>query len=158
MSIEQTQPPTATDPKSPPRDRLAAVVRGTLRSLSDDGRGSCHGKLMAQELFEPTAALDIIVSEFIRPKFNNLCEVIRAIVGPAVDDDTVRRSAASVIGQCLFYRHSHAVIERLLPGHELSSESVEALTSHITQFSYAALLAIRDQYSRPRRKAQRSKR
>ena len=156
VSIEQTQPATAIDRNAPPRERLAAVIRGTLRSLSDGGRGSCHGKLMAQELYEPTQALDIIVSEFVRPKFMNLCEIVRAIVGSSPNDDDVRRCAASVIGQCLFYRHSHAIIERLLPGHELSGDRVEPLAEHITKFSYDAMLAIRDAHASP--KTPRSKR
>lgn len=143
VSIEQT-PPIAIDKSVPARERLAAVIRGTLHSLADGGRGSCHGKLMAQELFDPSPALDIIVSEFVRPKFNNLCDIVRSIIGAKASEDTVRRCAASIIGQCLFYRHSHAIIERLLPGHTLSEEQVEPLAEHILQFSYAALLAIRD--------------
>jgi len=157
MSIEQSQPPTATNPHADARERLAAVVRGTLNSLSDGGRCSFHGKLMAQELFDPTPALDIIVSEFIRPKFNNLCQIVRSIVGPDATEDAVRRCAASVIGQCLFYRHSHAIIERLLPGHELSPDRVEPLTEHIVQFSYQAMLALRDQAPAAARPAEKSK-
>jgi len=48
----------------------------------------------------------------------------------------------SVIAQCVFYRHSAAIISRLYPDFDPARE-VEHIADHITRFSIAGLASLR---------------
>ena len=135
----------------PPAEKLRAHIEGALRHLLDEGSPAWHGRLMAREMFEPTQALDAFVRDHIRPNHLRLAEIVRDLLGPHVDEEDVRRSVFSLIAQCLFYRHSLPVIERLHPSLPVGVEQVPALAEHITMFSLAGLDALK-----VRRKTQRA--
>lgn len=125
-------------PGAPPEDRVRSFVKAFLLRVLDIGKSSWAGRLMSKELAEPTAALDFIVSEQIRPNFMFLGGALRELMGPGVEDAVVRRCAASIVGQCLFYHFGRPVLERL-NGTKISVEHVDELTEHITAFSLAAV-------------------
>jgi TetR/AcrR family transcriptional regulator, regulator of cefoperazone and chloramphenicol sensitivity len=117
-----------------PEKQLHAFVRALLLRIFDKGHQSVHGKLMAREMIEPTRALGRLVEQVIRPMYGRLCAIIKSIGGSRVSLAQVERSAKSVVGQCLFYKHCGAVLERLegrLPG----EGDVDALVDHIVAFS-----------------------
>lgn len=129
-------------PELTAEQRLHAFVRGLLgRLLSADVAGRI-GKIMAREMMEPSAALDHIIANVTRPMYGALSQIVRELLGPAATDELVARCAFSVVGQCLFYRHSDAAARRLAPGLEGTPESVEAITEHIARFSLAGIRAI----------------
>ena len=133
-------------PGTPPAGKLAAHVAATLRHLLHDGGPAWHGRLMAREMFEPTGALDAFVKDFIHPNFTRLQGIVREILqqdGGVAGDDEVRRRAFSVIAQCVFYRHSRPVIDRLFPGLELDEDEIASLSAHISTFSLAGVQAAR---------------
>ena len=130
-------------PGAPPEDRVRSFVKAFLLRILDIGKSSWAGRLMSKELSEPTAALDFIVDEQIRPNFIFLSTALRELLGPAAaaadGDALVRRCAASIVGQCLFYHFGRPVLERLQPGTKIGVEQVEALSAHIAAFSLAAI-------------------
>lgn len=130
-------------PGVPAEERLKAHVAATLRHLLHDGGPAWHGRLMAREMFEPTGALDAFVKDFIHPNFTRLQSIVREILGQGASDDEVRRCAFSVIAQCVFYRHSRPVIDRLFPGLAFGEEKIASLSVHITTFSLAGVQAVK---------------
>lgn len=136
-----------TNPHEPPpgasaEERLQAHVEWFLMHLLDEGRPAWHGRLMAREMIEPTAALDELVSGHIRESNDRLLGIVRELMGAGASDEEVRTTAFSITGQCLFYRHCEPVITRLHPDVRIGRAQVPALAEHVTRFSLAGLRAI----------------
>jgi AcrR family transcriptional regulator len=134
-------------PGATPEQRLRALIGSFLRRLLDEGRPAWQGKLMAREMTDPTPALNVVVDRLIRHDFERVVEVVRQIAGEQHDANSLRRCAASIIGQCLFYRHAAPVVQRITPELKYDPPGIEYLADHITQFSLAAL-----KHMRPARK------
>lgn len=126
----------------PPEQRLAEFVRMFLFRLLGTGRPAWHGKLMAAEMADPTPALDRIVERVIRPTHQLLLDIVRNMVGDATDSE-IQTLAVDVLGQCLYYRHARAVLERLGSPIPSDDAEIEALARHITEFSLAGIKAYR---------------
>jgi len=140
-ALEKYPPTLGTRPGDTPEARLNAFIRAFLLRLLDDGRPAWQGRLMAREIAEPTAALDVIVQRSIRPHFMLLSSIVRELLGASASPARVLLSTRSVVAQCLFYFHSRSVIARLQPRERLGPAAVERLTAHISRFSLAALKA-----------------
>jgi TetR/AcrR family transcriptional regulator, regulator of cefoperazone and chloramphenicol sensitivity len=126
-------------PDAPAEQRLHAFVRSSLLRLLDPGRPAWHGVLLSREMVEPTAALDLLIQESVRPRFELLFTIVRELTGPDVPEERVRLCAQSVVGQCLYYYHGRHVITRLQPPEERVPLDVECLAEHITEFSLGAM-------------------
>ncbi|HZE96992.1 MAG TPA: CerR family C-terminal domain-containing protein [Planctomycetota bacterium] len=124
-----------------PEDQLHAFVRAFLLRVFDKGHQAVHGKMMAREMIEPTAALDRIVEQMIRPLYGRLCAIIKVLAGPGAGIVQVQRAAKSVVGQCLFYKHCAPVIKRL-DGALPDLRDLDALADHIVTFSIAGIRAL----------------
>lgn len=97
-----------------PDVRLRAWVGGFLRKLLDPERPQWLPRLMMREMVEPTAALDEVIDESIRPQFDQLAGIIGALTGRARASRWVREEAVAVAGQCLIFRHCPVVLDRML--------------------------------------------
>lgn len=126
-----------------PAERLHGYVHAMLSNLLDAARPPWHAKLLARELVEPTGMLDGLVQGSIRPQFEALQALVRALLGPRAAPETVRRAAGSVVAQCVFYHHSRPILARLDPDLTLDEAEIGRLAEHITAFSLAGLAALR---------------
>ena len=145
----QKYPPhLGTNARSTAEERLRAFVLSFLLRIFDEGRHAWHGKLMSREMVEPTAALDRLVQEEIRPMAMILHGIVRELMGENVDEQAVRLSSLSVVSQCLFYHQCRPVLQRLFPKLKNDLHSAGPLAEHITDFSLAAI----KRAARPRRK------
>lgn len=122
-----------------PRVRLRLFIHGFLRMLLDEKNASAQCQIMARELADPTPALDKIVREAVAPLHTYLGTVVREIVGAQVSETDCRRCVHSIIGQCLYYRHSQPVLQRLRPKLNYTPKEIEAIAQHIAEFSLAGL-------------------
>lgn len=123
-----------------PEAKLRAFVHSFLLRTFDSGPTAWHGKLMSREMIEPTAALDALVEERMRPMAQELWRIVSAILDCPDTEERVRLCAFSVVSQCVFYHHCRPVICRLFPGQgPLEAEAIARLAEHITQFSLAAM-------------------
>lgn len=118
-----------------PEEQLRLYIRSFLTRIMDESPPAWFGRLLAREFTEPTWAFDILVEETIRPRFEMLNEIVADIAGKNVQHPSVRLSSMSIIGQCLYFRHSHPVISRLYPGEVFGPKQIDVLTRHITAFS-----------------------
>lgn len=143
-----------TTSQSPPQERLRAFVESFLLRIFDESRHAWHGQLMSREMIAPTAALDHLVAEEIRPMADVLHGIVRELMGAQADAEAVRLCSLSIVSQCLFYHHCRPVLERLFPKMKLDAKSAAHLAEHITQFSLNALRS----HARPKAKAKARRR
>lgn len=133
-------PPDASfDQSLSPELRLSGFVEGFLRKLLDDSHLGFLNKLIAREIYEPTKALDSIIATAIGLQFTRLAEIIRQILGEQADTLTIQRCITSIMGQCLMFKHSRSIIDRLCPELIADATAIQATAQHITQFSLNAL-------------------
>ncbi len=130
-----------------PEARLRLFIRDFMRMLLDEKTPSSQCRMMARELADPTPALDKIVREAIAPLHKFLGELVREILDNSagcakVGETELRRCVHSILGQCLFYRHSHPVLQRLHPKLRYDGKEIEAIAGHIADFSLAGINSI----------------
>ena len=122
-----------------PRKRLRLFIRDFMLMLLDEKNPSSQCRIMARELADPTPALDKIVREAIAPLHEFLGKLVREIVADRIGEAELRRHVHSILGQCLFYRHSQPVLQRLHPRLRYDHKEIEAIAEHIADFSLAGL-------------------
>ncbi|MBL8841909.1 MAG: CerR family C-terminal domain-containing protein [Planctomycetes bacterium] len=125
---------------APVDERLRAFVRALLARARGVGRPAWQGRLMAREMADPSAAIDVMVREGIAPEFERLLAIVRELLGPRVPAEAVALAAASVVSQCLFWFFAEPVVARLpalKPFREAAA--TEAIARHVAEFSRAAL-------------------
>jgi AcrR family transcriptional regulator len=137
-ALQKYPPEFGLDSGATAEERLHAFIRSFLFRVLDEGRPAWYGKLMAREISEPTAALDELVEQSIRPLHERLIGIVRELIGKDAGDGPARLCALSIIGQCLFYHHGRTVIARIYP-QEFSAGQIERLADHVTQFSVGAI-------------------
>lgn len=134
-------PIVATD--GPPEERLAIFVRMFLLRILGSGQPAWHGKLMAAEMANPTAAFSKLVEQAARPTHNVLLGIVRDLMHTTENTYQVEAVALSIMGQCLFYKHSRPVIELLGIPIPVTQSEIESLAEHITQFSLDGISGVR---------------
>ncbi len=141
-ALSMTPTPLSAPAGRSPEERLRDDIAFMIADRYDPSRPAWRSTLLAHEFAQPTAALEAVMEELIRPRANFIEDIVRGILGPGASDDDVVRAALSIGGQCFFYLYHDEIIRRLHPGliHENNSEE---LVSHITEFSLAALHAMR---------------
>ncbi len=118
--------------------RLQCFIEDFMAQMMDT-ECSPQCRLMMRELAEPTLALDRIVQDVIGPLHQYLGKLVNEAIGSEVTEEELRRCVFSILGQCLFYRHSYAVIQRLHPALSYDPHEIAATAQHIAQFSLAGL-------------------
>lgn len=143
----QTYPPFAGIKESQnPEEKLKVYIRYFLLRIMDE-RPAWLGKLLAREFTEPTWAFDIILEETIRPSYQLLMGIVTEILGKKTPKRKVLLFSMSIVGQCLYFRHSHPVITRLFPGEDFGPGRIDELTDHIANISLLALKEERNKKS-----------
>jgi AcrR family transcriptional regulator len=121
-----------------PEDRLRVQVTSFVRRLLDPRRPAWIARLMAHELIEPSDVLDRLVRNRMRANHEQIADAVRELLGPEASPDNVRLCTLSVVSQCVFYRHSAAVVTRLYPD-LVPSREIDRIAEHVTRFSLAAI-------------------
>lgn len=122
-----------------PEARLRLFIHDFMLILLDETNGSLPCRIVARELADPTPALDKIVREAIAPLHEFLGKLLREIAGDQASEADLRHCVHSILGQCLYYRHSHPVLQRLYPQLCYSRQEIETLAAHIAEFSVAGI-------------------
>ena len=123
----------------PAEQQLHAFIHTTLTRYFDQGRPAWLGKLIAQEMIDPTNMLDKLVTHQIRPNAERLKAIVRELIGRKVDEETLWLCVFSVVAQWLYYFHCGQVLKRLNPDQRFGPAEVQRLADHITKFSITAL-------------------
>ncbi len=139
LSLKKYPADMGLPPKATPEQRLHAFARSFLWRIFSTGAESRHGRLMAREMVEPSAALDPMVKEHIRPLSDLLMSIVGDLLGGKADPQTIRLCAMSVVSQVVFYHHCRPVLSRLFPSVKFDPASIDHLADHITRFSLAGI-------------------
>ena len=94
---------------------------------------------MGREMVEPTGAFNIVIKDMIKPRFQQLHSIVKALLGDSTEDEVVRKCCFSIVGQCLYYRFARPVVLKLNPQQKYDREGIKKLADHITQFSLNAI-------------------
>ncbi len=143
MALREHPPDSGLSESASAEQKLHAFVRSFMHRLLESGTHTLHARLIVREMIEPTGALDVVVREHIRPLSQRLLGIVRELLGPGTTDEQLNHAAMSIVGQCCFYRHAEQVIAKLFPKQKHTSEAIERLAEHITQFSLGGLNALR---------------
>ena len=139
-AFEKYPPLLAVAATAPPEEKLRAFIHSLLLRIFETGPIAWHGKLMSREMVDPTAALDSIITDKIRPMAEQLRGLVAEILRRPPGDETVRLCSFSIVSQCVFYHHCRPVLTRLYPQQPpLDGLGAARLAEHITRFSLAAL-------------------
>lgn len=136
-----------------PEVRLRGFIAGMLEDLYDPSRPRWRATLLAHEFAQPTAALDAVMEELIRPRSDYVNSIVRSILGGGFSEEEVVRAAMSVGAQCFLYLYQREIVRRLHP-QLLRDRNRDELVEHIYGFSLGALRAMR----RRRRSRRRGRR
>ncbi|MGB8517203.1 MAG: CerR family C-terminal domain-containing protein [Gallionella sp.] len=122
-----------------PKMRLQLFIRGFMLMLLDEKNASLQCQIMARELADPTPALDQIVRDAVVPLHEFLGKLVREIGGKKLSEAELRRCVYSILGQCMFYRNSHPVLQRMHPKLRYDPKEINAIAAHIAAFSLAGI-------------------
>jgi AcrR family transcriptional regulator len=122
-----------------PEENLRLYVRRFLTNvMGSDRKATWHDALMIRELLQPTAASDSLVRISIRPRFERLLMLLRALC-PEADERRLHALAFSVVGQVLHYKAARSISVRLVGDEAYARLDLDYLADHIASFSLAAL-------------------
>lgn len=139
----------SASPLTPPDAGMALRARFDFAVQSIVGRvlgrasASQIGPLMLRELVNPTPALDVLFAHFTQPQAMMLRALLVEVLGPRVPAESVGRALASVFGQCAAYVTARPLISRMMPELLEGEDAVARTASHIANFSWAGLQALR---------------
>jgi AcrR family transcriptional regulator len=145
-AIQKYPSDMGVDANAAPEKRLYAIVRSLLLRILADGLPAWHGKLMAQEMANPTGLMQHLVQSAIRPLHAQMGGIIQELfqkegVTIEFDSTTVFLSAMSIVGQCLHHFKAKQIIETLRP-RTFDPADIEILADHITRFSIGGIGAM----------------
>ncbi|HUZ06185.1 MAG TPA: CerR family C-terminal domain-containing protein [Candidatus Paceibacterota bacterium] len=139
-ALEKYPPLLGVAADAPPEKKLRAFIHSLLLRIFDKSPTAWHGKVLLREMIEPTAALDSLVEERMRPMVGQLWKIVAEILDCPFNDERVRLCGFSIVSQCTFYKHCNPVVSRLFPDKlPQDAASIAHLAGHITDFSLAAM-------------------
>jgi len=138
-SIENTDPKFRLGKNRTPEEKLKAFIEALLLTILSKDQSNWMEMIMGREMIEPTNALNIVIEEMIKPRFQQLHTIVKILLGEGAGDEVVRRCCLSITGQCLYYRFARPVILQLNTQQKFDNKGIEELTDHITQFSLYAV-------------------
>jgi len=95
-------------------------------------------QLMMREMAHPTEAAKEVVRDYIQPMAFQLRQILRELQ-PSWPEERLLMSCFSVMGQILYYRQNRPVSILIFGPAQIETLTVEAVTDHVTRFTFAAL-------------------
>jgi AcrR family transcriptional regulator len=120
-------------------EKLRQFIHIHLHRILDERSGWIHN-LVNREIVDPTAALDTLVDQGMRPRIEYLLSIVAELAGLPQTDARVQRSVASTIGQVVSYR-PNPVIARLGFKTRFQPAEIDEVADHIADFSVAGIRA-----------------
>jgi AcrR family transcriptional regulator len=124
---------------TPPREKLTDFIATFIRRVRTGPKDTWQNRLIMREMMRPDAACAELVRESIRPQFEILLAILRALLPEETSAEKLHLTAFSIVGQCLFYHFADPVVRHLVDDIEYTDYSIDKLASHIATFSLAAL-------------------
>lgn len=128
--------------QSDPEQRLLQFVRAGLADvLVDDPGRAWTGQVLAAELTRMGDRDDRdLYGRVIAPRQALLFSIVRSLMGPDAADDTIKRHALSIVGQCALYYTGRPAVEKTY-GRRIGRADLDWLSRHITNVALAGMRA-----------------
>lgn len=121
-------------------EQLRIYVRTFIRRVVAS-RGNWIHQLMTREMANPTHALELVISQVIKPRLAYLGGIVAALMGVEPADPRVMLGVFSVNAQCVTLLN-HKAAARVDPAFAARFETIEPMVDHITTFSLAGIRAM----------------
>jgi TetR/AcrR family transcriptional regulator, regulator of cefoperazone and chloramphenicol sensitivity len=125
--------------KAPPEDILRHVIKARLRGAVSGDQTGWLFRILAHEMAHPTPAIKRIMNSVSQPIYNQLCEVVGALLNLPGDNAKTRLCAQSVMGQVILYVLAGPFLSRLWPELKMAPDQIDHIADHIADFSLAYL-------------------
>jgi AcrR family transcriptional regulator len=126
----------------PPEEQFEAFISIFLQRVVVEGHNSWIHGLMMHELSDPTAALDMVVDQVLRPRMAYLSSIIARLIDCREDDPRVARCLMSIQAQIHALLVRNPIAARLVPDRPMTAAGVVPIAQHITRFSLAGIRAM----------------
>lgn len=123
----------------PPAARLRAFIGHLMHGFVLRKTAPWHLRLVHREIREPTGVLDLVVKWLIRPRFDELVGIVRALLPADASDLRARLCAEHIVAQCMHPMHGWPIASQLIPELQYTPEGIDVLADHVAAFSLAAL-------------------
>ena len=127
-----------------PAERLHRHVYAMLERFIGAQRASPLSRILAHEAMNPTAHLERLVEDMVRPELEAFRDIVRELAGEGARDEDVARAAVGVMGQCLVYLSARGPIDRVHPELTQGRDACKRLARDITDFSLAGIARLRN--------------
>lgn len=134
----------------PELERVLQARIGVMLDLLIGPPVGIHGTLMQREMCDPSEAMPVIVTEFIKPLMREM-DAIVARLEPTLDSTDVNLCTRSITGQALFYRFAMPAVLRIDGRRAYSRGQADEYAGHITAFSLGGIARLREEKARSRR-------
>jgi AcrR family transcriptional regulator len=125
-----------------PQDRLRAHILTLMQNVNLKGKMGYFIRLYLMEIANPTGLIQDAWRELIAPRRKKLHDIIRELIGPDTDEQSVLFCELSIVSQCrALLTVKHTDLEYLL-GQPLGPELIKRLADHIADFSLAGIQAV----------------
>ncbi|MGH9407551.1 MAG: TetR/AcrR family transcriptional regulator [Terriglobia bacterium] len=127
-----------------PEEKLYLYVRNFLADVMGENQGEraiMLGKVLHREMVEPSPEFEIVVRKGMQPNFRLLTGIIGEVAALQPDDLRTINCANSTMGQCLIFGSAKQLSKYFAPGMEFTSEVIDGIARHVTQFSLAGIRA-----------------
>jgi AcrR family transcriptional regulator len=138
---DSTDAARAAGEGKPADEQLRLYIALFLHRLLAPGHEAVH-RLINREISDPTPALDALVEQGVRPRFEYLSGVIAEMIGCDRADPRVLRCLLSVQSQTIMYARPNAVAERLGFNFKPTASQIDEVAEHIAAFSIAGVHAV----------------
>ncbi len=135
---------TSLNQKAPPETILREAIRARLRGVAAGDQSGWLFRILAHELTQPTPAMTRVVKSVLRPLYNQVYEIVGALIGLPAADEQTRLCAHSIMGQVITYVLARPILTRLWPDMKMTPENLDRIADHIADFSLAYLRQVRD--------------
>lgn len=121
------------------QDRLRHYIKTLIHNFIVGGRIGRFSRLYLMELANPTGLIKDSWHDIVEPKRRKLHAIIRDILGPNVEELSIRFCEMSITSQCrAFITIKQSDLEYML-GETVTPKLIEKFTNHIADFSLAGI-------------------
>jgi len=124
-----------------PEEQLRVYIRVFLQRLAVIGRNSWIHQIIGREFIEPTAELDVLIEQGLRPRFEYLGGIVGALIDAPAGDPRVLQCISSIQSQFVMLVPSPA-FNRVYQKFGRTPPSVDEIAEHIAVFSLAGIRAL----------------
>jgi AcrR family transcriptional regulator len=142
-SVTAYPPDGGLPPTAEAEERLRMFIRSMVFRILKHGPESTAGRILLQEMMQPTPVIGRVLRDAIRPIELHAIEIGRALLGTEAPELTVRYCLMSVVHQCLAIGFKGGQKPPILGRGRFSDDEIDGLVEHIYRFSRGGIEAIR---------------